>query len=82
MRTLVLCDGEVGPLSDVTLRVLGAAQQLGQPVDLLVFDVALATTAASATGVERVLVASAGASDALAPETIAAQLLALANDYS
>ncbi|MFP3801177.1 electron transfer flavoprotein subunit alpha/FixB family protein [Paraburkholderia sp. SIMBA_027] len=82
MRTLVLCDGEVGPLSDVTLRVLGAAQQLGQPVDLLVFDVALATTAVSATGVERVLVASAGASDALAPETIAAQLLALANDYS
>ncbi|HKR46569.1 MAG TPA: electron transfer flavoprotein subunit alpha/FixB family protein [Paraburkholderia sp.] len=82
MRTLVLADTDVGAISDVTLRVIGAALQLGQPVDLLVFDASSAAAAARVSGIERVLVASAGAADALAPETVAAQLLALAGDYS
>ncbi|MEM5402993.1 electron transfer flavoprotein subunit alpha/FixB family protein [Paraburkholderia unamae] len=82
MRTLVLADTDVGSIADVTLRVTGAALQLGQPVDLLVFDASSAPAAARVSGIERVLVASAGAADALAPETIAAQLLALAGDYS
>jgi electron transfer flavoprotein alpha subunit len=82
MRTLVLCDGELAPISDVTLRVVSAALQLGQPVDLVVFDASLASAAARVSGVDRVLVASAGAADSLAPETIAAQLLALAGEYS
>ncbi|WP_343676840.1 electron transfer flavoprotein subunit alpha/FixB family protein [Paraburkholderia heleia] len=82
MRTLVLADADVGSISDVTLRVLNAARQLGQPVDLLVFDASIAPAAAGASGVDRVLVASAGAAESLAPETIAAQLIALAGDYS
>ena len=82
MRTLVLADADVGSISDVTLRVLSAALQLGQPVDLLVFDASIAAAAACASGVDRVLVASAGAAESLAPETIAAQLIALAGDYS
>ncbi|MCP3716383.1 electron transfer flavoprotein subunit alpha/FixB family protein [Paraburkholderia sp. CNPSo 3281] len=82
MRTLVLADTDVGSISDVTLRVIGAALQLGQPVDLLVFDASSAAAAARVNGIERVLVASAGAADALAPETIAAQLLVLVGEYS
>lgn len=82
MRTLVLADTDVGSISDVTLRVMGAALQLGQPVDMLVFDASSAPAAARVNGVERVLVASAGAVDTLAPETIAAQLLALTGDHS
>ncbi|MEM5317003.1 FAD-binding protein [Paraburkholderia sp. JHI869] len=82
MRTLVLADADVESISDVTLRVIGAALQLGQPVDLLVFDSSSAAAAARVSSVERVLVASAGAADALAPETVAAQLLALTGDYS
>lgn len=82
MRTLVLCDGDVAPISDVTLRVVSAALQLGQPVDLLVFDASLATPAAHVGGIARVLVASAGDAAWLAPETVAAQLLALAGQYS
>ncbi|MBB3260989.1 electron transfer flavoprotein alpha subunit [Paraburkholderia bannensis] len=85
MRTLVLADGEVGAhgvLSDATLRVIGAAISLGHPVDLLVFDAASAAAAAQASGVARVLSASAGDADTLAPETVAAQLQALATQYS
>ncbi|WP_028207366.1 electron transfer flavoprotein subunit alpha/FixB family protein [Paraburkholderia nodosa] len=82
MRTLVLADTDVGSISDVTLRVIGAALQLGQPVDLLVFDASSAAAAARVNGIERVLVASAGAANALAPETIAAQLLVLVGEYS
>lgn len=82
MRTLVLADADVGSISDVTLRVMSAARQLEQPVDMLVFDASSAPAAARVSGVERVLVASAGAADALAPETIAAQLLVLAGEYS
>jgi electron transfer flavoprotein alpha subunit len=82
MRTLVLADTDVGSISDVTLRAVGAALQPGQPVDMLVFDTSSAAAAARVSGIERVLIASAGAADALAPETIAAQLLVLAEDYS
>ncbi|MCP3722955.1 FAD-binding protein [Paraburkholderia sp. CNPSo 3272] len=82
MRTLVLADADVGSISDVTLRVIGAALQLGQPVDLLVFDASSAAAAAHVSGVQRVLVASSGAFEALTPETIAAQLHALAGEYS
>ncbi|MFM0736374.1 electron transfer flavoprotein subunit alpha/FixB family protein [Paraburkholderia xenovorans] len=82
MRTLVLCDGEARTISDVTLRVVSAALQLAQPVDLLVFDDASAAAAAHVRGVERVLVASAGAADTLAPETVAAQLQSLSAEYA
>jgi electron transfer flavoprotein alpha subunit len=85
MRTLVLADGEIGnagAVTDATLRTIGAAGALGQPVDLLVFDGASATAAAQVSGVARVLQASAGDVDTLAPETVAAQLQALAPQYS
>jgi electron transfer flavoprotein alpha subunit len=85
MRTLVLADSEVGvnnSVSDTTLRVIGAASALGHPVDLLVFDTASAAAAAQIGGVARVLCASAGDAGTLAPETVAAQLQALASQYS
>ncbi|WP_321816336.1 MULTISPECIES: electron transfer flavoprotein subunit alpha/FixB family protein [unclassified Paraburkholderia] len=85
MRTLVLADDEIGnagAIADATLRVIGAAGALGRPVDLLVFDAASATAAAQISGVARVLQASAGVADTLAPETVAAQLQALAPQYS
>ncbi|WP_027816458.1 electron transfer flavoprotein subunit alpha/FixB family protein [Paraburkholderia bannensis] len=85
MRTLVLADREaasIDSVSDATLRAIGAASALGQPVDLLVFDVASAAAAARVSGVTRVLSASAGDAQTLAPETVAAQLQALAPQYS
>ncbi|WP_322054347.1 electron transfer flavoprotein subunit alpha/FixB family protein [Paraburkholderia bannensis] len=85
MRTLVLADGEaasIDSVSDATLRAIGAASALGQPVDLLVFDAANAAAAAQVSGVARVLSASAGDAQTLAPETVAAQLQALAPQYS
>ena len=63
MRTLVLAEFDEGSISDVTLRVVNAALQLEQPVDLLVFDASLAAAAAQTSGVDRVLIASAGAAD-------------------
>ncbi|WP_322072223.1 electron transfer flavoprotein subunit alpha/FixB family protein [Paraburkholderia bannensis] len=85
MRTLVLADSEavsIDSVSDATLRAIGAASALGQPVDLLVFDAASAAAAAQVSGVARVLSASAGDVQTLAPETVAAQLQALAPQYS
>lgn len=85
MRTLVLADGEIADIdsvSDATLRAIGAANALGNPVDLLVFDAKSAAAAAKASGVARVLSASAGDASTLAPETVAAQLQALAPQYS
>ncbi|WP_321880239.1 electron transfer flavoprotein subunit alpha/FixB family protein [Paraburkholderia bannensis] len=85
MRTLVLADGEtvsIDSVSDAILRAIGAASALGQPVDLLVFDAASAAPAARVSGVARVLSASAGEAQTLVPETVAAQLQALAPQYS
>ncbi|MEX3985448.1 electron transfer flavoprotein subunit alpha/FixB family protein [Paraburkholderia sp. EG287A] len=82
MRTLVLAEGDFGAISDGTLRVVGAARQFGQPVDLLVFDATTAGAAAHVSGIERVLLASAGPIDVLSPETVALQLQQLAGDYT
>jgi electron transfer flavoprotein alpha subunit len=82
MRTLVVAEGDFGAISDVTLRVVGAARQSGQPVDLLVFDATTAGAAARVSGIERVLLASAGPIDALSPETVASQLQQLASEYT
>ncbi|PXW16501.1 electron transfer flavoprotein subunit alpha/FixB family protein [Paraburkholderia caballeronis] len=82
MKTLVLAELDHGSVSETTLRAVTAAAQRGAPVDLLVFDAQSAEPAAQVAGIERVLVAQAGAPDTLTPETIARQLRALAGDYS
>ncbi|AMV48742.1 electron transfer flavoprotein subunit alpha/FixB family protein [Paraburkholderia caribensis] len=58
MRSLVLVDIDNGVVSDASLRVIGAALQIGTPVDLLAFDADAAQAAAQIAGVEQVLLAA------------------------
>jgi electron transfer flavoprotein alpha subunit len=80
MKSLVLAELDNGVIADTTLRVVGAVKQRGTPVDVLVLDKAAADTAAQIDGVERVLVARIDGTPT--PEALAAQLRAIAGDYS
>ncbi len=82
MRSLVIAEMERSRLSDATLRVITAATQRGLPVDVLVPDAPLASTVERIAGVERVLVMAGDASEAVLPETLAAQLHAVHEPYS
>lgn len=85
MRTLIIAEHDNQRLKAATLHVVTAAQQIGGDVDVLVAGAACqgaAEQAAKITGVRKVLVAEAvHLADGLA-ENVAAQVVALAQDYS
>ncbi|HEX8604870.1 MAG TPA: FAD-binding protein [Pseudoduganella sp.] len=85
MTTLVIAEHDNAALKGSTLNTIAAALQLGGEVHVLVAGGdcgAVATAAATVAGVGKVLVADAAHfADGLA-ENVAAQVLALARDYS
>ncbi|KWH37638.1 electron transfer flavoprotein subunit alpha/FixB family protein [Burkholderia stagnalis] len=73
MRTLVIADTSAGTLAESASRVVTAALQRRQPVDVLVLDPAAAAAAALIEGVEQVFHPVA-ANAAIPPEALAAML--------
>lgn len=80
MKSLVVGEWENGALAESTRRTVSAAIQRGLPVDMLVHE-AGAQAAAGVVGVERVLSLSGDTHLSLVPETLGAQLHAIASDY-
>ena len=85
MKTLVLAEHDQQSLKSATLHAVTAASQLGLPVEILVAGqncAAAAQAASQLAGVTKVLVADdTSLADELA-ETLAEQILALADNYS
>lgn len=85
MSILVIAEHDNAHLKGATLNTIAAAQQIGGDIHVLVAGAgmqAVAEQAAQAAGVAKVLVADAPAlADSLA-ENVAAQVLALAQNYS
>ena len=84
MTTLVIAEHDSQQLDATTLRLLSAAQQLGDPVHLLVLGqgcAAVAEAAATLPGVAQVLLIDATAFAAPSAETLALQIEALMPGY-
>src|SRR5690606_3797001 len=85
MSILVIAEHDNAHLKGATLNTIAAAQKIGGDIHVLVAGAgmqAVAQQAAQAAGVAKVLVADAPAlADSLA-ENVAAQVLALAQNYS
>ncbi|MPV68199.1 electron transfer flavoprotein subunit alpha/FixB family protein [Burkholderia sp. BE17] len=82
MRTLVIAETSAGTLAESTARIVTAAVQRRQPVDVLALDPAAAAAAAMIEGVEQVLHLVAADAAAIPPEALAAVLCELAPRYS
>jgi electron transfer flavoprotein alpha subunit len=84
MTTLVIAEHEDGVLKGATLNAVGAAARLGAPVHLLVAGSGahgVAQAAARIGGVAKVLHVDAPQLERQLAENVAAQVLAVANDY-
>jgi electron transfer flavoprotein alpha subunit len=84
MANLILCEHDGVALSPTNARLVGAARQLGGPIDLLVAGTdcaAIADEAARLDGVARILVADDPRLAGQGAEPVAALLAAHAGDY-
>ena len=85
MTTLLLADISKGQLGDATAKVLSAAKQFGQPIQILVAGEnvrAAAQAAARLDGVEKVLLADHASYAHQLAEPLAALIVHLAGPYS
>ncbi|MCI0598241.1 MAG: electron transfer flavoprotein subunit alpha/FixB family protein, partial [Beijerinckiaceae bacterium] len=85
MAVLLLAEVSNGTINEATAKALTAAKALGEPVHILVAgdgDEAAAQAAAKLNGVEKVLLADAGAYAHYLAEPLAALLVQLAGSYS
>ena len=80
MKSLVLVEIDNGVVSDATLRVIGAALQVGAPVDALAFDANAAQAATRIASVGQVLLANFDA--APTAESLATLLNGLSGNYA
>jgi electron transfer flavoprotein alpha subunit len=85
MTTLLLGEAANGHLSDITVKALSAAAQLGEPIEILIAGPgsgSIAEAASKLAGVAKVRVAEHALYDHGLAEPLAALIVGIASDYS